>query len=189
MNAENFNVKTLLKMAHSPVKNYAIPGLTSSLIGGLSERGVVRIFQNERDHQESITPHSHRFDFMCWVLRGYVINRVWKSASTFAADADEYQKTILRYSGEIGCYEKEVSEIGKWGYVDTEYSEGHCYHMKADEIHSIQFSRGAIVLFFEGATASDTSVVLEPVVDGETVPTFKVEPWMFKKPQPPQRTE
>jgi hypothetical protein len=53
--------------------------------------------------------------------------------------------------------------------------------MTADQVHSIFFSRGAIVLFFEGSKESDTSIILEPFVNNEIVPTFKVEPWMFKK--------
>jgi len=53
--------------------------------------------------------------------------------------------------------------------------------MKSTQIHSINFAKGTEVLFFEGPTIMDTSVILEPYVDGETVPTFKTEPWMFKK--------
>lgn len=53
--------------------------------------------------------------------------------------------------------------------------------MKAEEIHSITFSRGASVLFFEGPRKTDTSTVLEPVVDGETIPLFRTEPWMYGK--------
>jgi hypothetical protein len=56
--------------------------------------------------------------------------------------------------------------------------------MTADEIHSIFFGRDTSVLFFEGPNVSDTSIILEPVVDGETIPTFKVEPWAFKRAAP-----
>ena len=65
MNAENFSIEALLRMKHSPVRNYAIPGLTSSLIGSPSPNGTVRIFECSREHQEPIIPHSHRFSFQC----------------------------------------------------------------------------------------------------------------------------
>lgn len=59
--------------------------------------------------------------------------------------------------------------------------------MLASEVHSIHFSRGAQVLFFEGPTVADTSIILEPNVDGETIPTFRVEPWMFKRSTPTEQ--
>lgn len=181
MNANGFDVKALLGMAHSPVRNYAIPGLTSSLIGLPSPSGTMRLFQCEREHQEPITPHSHRFDFQCWVLRGSVRNRIWSKTYESNPKGDLFQKTRLIYGGEIGIYSTEPQDVGTWVYDDAEFVAGQCYSMRAHEVHSIFFSRGALVLFFEGATKVDSSVILEPYVDGEVVPTFKVEPWMFKK--------
>src|SRR5688572_7069582 len=102
MKAENFDVAALLKMAHSPIRNYAIPGLTSSLIGAPSPAGTVRLFQNSRDHQEPIVPHSHRFDFMCWVLAGAVRNRVWRRAMSYDKNADFYRSSRLIYGGKAG---------------------------------------------------------------------------------------
>jgi len=52
--------------------------------------------------------------------------------------------------------------------------------MKHDEIHSITFSKGAKVLFFEGPQVSDKSVIIEPIINGQTVSTYDVAPWMFK---------
>jgi hypothetical protein len=53
--------------------------------------------------------------------------------------------------------------------------------MRYNEIHSIKFSKDAIVLFFEGPTVTDSSFVLEPVVEGEYIPTMTTEPWMFRR--------
>lgn len=53
--------------------------------------------------------------------------------------------------------------------------------MDAHQIHSIRFLRGAEVLVFEGPEVAHSSVVLEPWAYGERVPTFKVEPWMFRR--------
>lgn len=180
MDAKGFNVKELLAMAHSPVKNYAIPGLTSSLIGNPGPAGTMRLFQCERDHQETITPHSHRFDFQCWVLRGEVRNRIWTESYKGDPNADLFLQSRLACSG-MGRYGTSPIGIASWLYTDTVYEAGDCYAMKAHQIHSIFFSRGAIVLFFEGAKKVHESLILEPVVDGEVVPTFKVEPWMFKR--------
>lgn len=181
MNAENFNVDMLRNMRHSPVRNYVVPGLTSWLIGSPGPAGTMRLFECERAHQESITPHSHRFDFQCWVLRGRVTNRTWKASYWTNQDADLFQATMLRYSGAMGSYERVVGERNRWIANDKVFSEGECYSMMADEVHSIYFDRNTVVLFFEGPTITAESIIIEPVVNGITVPTFKVEPWMFAR--------
>jgi hypothetical protein len=170
-------------MMHSPVHNYAIPGLTSWLIGQPSAAGTMRAFTCEREHQEPITPHSHRFDFQCWVLAGSVKNRTWRRSYDHDRDADEFHETILRFGGEFGRFAREPAGVGKWRYSDAVHAAGSCYSMPADDVHSIYFSRGAMVLFFEGPSTSDTSLIIEPVCQGRHVPTFKVEPWMFERRQ------
>lgn len=168
------------KMKHSPVRNYAIPGLTSWLIGAPTVHGCVRLFECSREHHEPITPHSHRFDFECVVLAGSVRNILW----TPVADerrGDRYQSSRLIYRGGIGHYAIDKDGIDTYEGTAFAYRAGDSYSMKADEIHSIYFSRGAKVLFFEGPTIADESLILEPYVDGEVVSTFKVEPWMFKR--------
>jgi hypothetical protein len=177
MNAANFDIAALMRMRHSPVRNYAIPGLTSWLIGEPSPRGTVRMFECSREHVEPISPHSHRFDFQSWVLRGTVRNRIWRSDTS----ADLYRQVRLKYDGDIGRYIHEPGSVSRWGFEDHVYNEGECYSMKYYQVHSIYFSRGAVVLFFEGPQVTEQSIALEPVVDGVAVPTFKVEPWMFLK--------
>ncbi len=168
------------KMKHSPVRNYAIPGLTSWLIGAPSKHGCVRLFECSREHHEPITPHSHRFDFECLVLAGSVRNIIWTEVATPRC-GDLFMESRLVYRGGIGHYETERGTSQLYLGSPYLYKAGDRYSMKADEIHSIYFSRGAKVLFFEGPTIADSSLILEPYVDGEVVPTFKVEPWMFKR--------
>jgi hypothetical protein len=181
MNAENFSVEALVGMAHSPVRNYAIPGLTSWLIGAPSPKGTVRLFVSEREHEEPITPHSHRFDFQCWVLDGSVTNRLWLPTYQTDRHGDKYQASTLHYDGDMGKYRVEPGEINCWRSSDKQYHEGECYSMTAKEVHSIFFSRGARVLFFEGPTIADTSTIIQPVSGGEVIPTFEVKPWMFQR--------
>lgn len=169
----------LQTMKHSPVRNYGgIPGLTSWLIGSPGPSGLVRLMECSRDHQEPIVPHSHRFDFHCCVLDGQVRNLIWTKQPIHG---DEFQISELVYGGKIGEYRRNKGFIERWAISSSTYRVGSEYSMKADEVHSIFFSRGAVVLFFEGPTVSETSIILEPFVDGEVVPTFKVEPWMFKR--------
>ena len=182
MHAENFDIEALLKMAHSPVRNYVVPGLTSSLIGQSGPNGTVRLFQSERDQIESIAPHSHRFGFQCWVLRGMVRNWVWEqSYADHDPTCDEFMRSTLEWQGRIGQYVKREQSAGRWRYRERSYQAGQCYAMTAEEIHSIYFSRGAIVLFLEGPTERNWSDVLEPYVDREVIPTMEVRPWMFKR--------
>lgn len=178
MNAERFSVDDLFKMAHSPVHNYILPGMTSYLIGNPSDKGTVRLFKNSREQQESVVPHSHRFDFQCWVLRGSVRNRVWMKCYS---GGDIYESTILEYNGEMGNYTMKPGLVNYWKFNDETYEAGQCYHMVHHEIHSIFFSRDALVLFFEGPKVASTSIALQPVVNGITIPTLEVKPWMFQK--------
>lgn len=164
------HLNKLLAMAHSPIRNYALPGLTSKLLSR------VRLFECDRDHQEEITPHSHRFDFVALVLAGEVRNRLWSPSG-----GDLFHAQTLHYEGACGKYRRESGEIERWRYHDDLYGEGDSYEMGHAEVHSIHFSRGARVLFFEGPTVCDSSIILEPHVDGETIPTFRVEPWMFRR--------
>lgn len=166
------------RMKHSPVHNYGgIPGLTSWLIGAHSAHGLVRVLECSRDHFEPIVPHSHRFDFECQVLAGSVRNIIW----TRDDDGDEYEATRLHYKGTPGKYQKVEAGRARWSFDESNYLTGDVYSMDAHQVHSIFFARGAVVLFLEGPDVTDTSVMLQPVVDGVTIPTFKVEPWMFQK--------
>lgn len=165
-------------MTHSVVRNYVTPGLTSSLVGGPGH-GCVRLFESDRDTREWVTPHSHRFDFTCIVLAGQVENIEF----TLSSRGDAYARGVLRpVDGGLGQYEAVHGEVGET-YAETTriYAPGDTYSMLHSEIHSIRFSRGARVLFFEGPNVSDTSVFLEPYSNGATVRTFAVQPWMFQK--------
>jgi len=177
MNAQEL-LKAIQPLVNSPVKNYVIPGLTSSLVGGVGN-GTVRLFTCERTHEEPICPHSHRFSFTCFVLAGAVRNRIWRRAYS----GDQYEALRLIKTGQFGAYEKSIGERGRYAFNELSYGPGEMYSMKHDEIHSIYFSAGASVLFFEGPEVQNESLVLQPVVDGETVPTFRVESWMFQKEQ------
>ncbi len=71
------DIDFIKNMMHSPIHNYIVPGLTSWLIGNPSEFGKVRVFTCERNHKEAIVPHSHRYDFQCYVANGNVTNHIW----------------------------------------------------------------------------------------------------------------
>ena len=169
------NLDMLLSMRSSGVRNYAIPGLTSSLIK------TVRLFECSRSHEEPIVPHSHRFDFQCLVLEGTVRNRIWRRSVN--GEGDVYAATELLYSGEgPGCYTgRGECSTSRYTRVDFIHGPGDWYSMKHHEVHSIFFERGTKVLFFEGPTVADRSLILEPYVDDQVIPTFEVKPWMFKK--------
>jgi hypothetical protein len=171
----------LRSMMHSPIRNYIIPGVTSWLIGEPSPKGTIRLFQSSRDHQEAVTPHSHRFDFQCWVLDGRVRNRIWTYSSY---GGDMFTQTNLVYKGEPGAYERVHIGQSRYEHTDTVHEAGSWYSMKSKQIHSIYFAKGTEVLFLEGPTKESQSLILEPFVDGDTIPTFNIEPWMFKKPEP-----
>lgn len=167
------HIKNIMNMRSSKVDNYVIPGLSSSLLGN----GKVRFFECDRNHQETINPHSHRFDFSCFVLSGTVTNRIWHKDIA----GDLFMLSELEYCGEIGRHKKTEKETGYYSFIDTEYKTGDWYSMLSTEIHSIFFKKGTKVLFFEGAEVSSKSFIIEPFINDETVNTFAVSDWMFKR--------
>ena len=168
-------------MSHSHVRNYVWPGLTSSLVGG-DGHGSIRLFQNTREQHAEITPHSHRFDFMCQVLRGCVTQTIWHEVKAGVDDGEPYALTSLIYQGKPGAHQRSTARIiSNWKYSSCIYTTHQWYSMTSQQIHTIKFSHDAIVLFFEGPTVAGRSAILEPWIDGEVIPTYKVEPWMFLK--------
>lgn len=169
------HIDLLQLMRTNTVRNYVIPGLDSSLL----ENGKVRLFESSREHAEPITPHSHRFDFFCIVIQGQVTNVTWEPCE--AHEGDEFQCSQLTYQGEIGQHD--VSEVsrGYWRPASVRYKQGEIYSMRHNEVHSIYFKRDTKVVFFEGPQLTDHSLIIEPVVNGELIPTFQTQPWMFQK--------
>lgn len=168
-------IEIVEKMKQSRVMNYVVAGLDSYLLSG----GVVRLFECSRDHQDQITPHSHRFDFACLVLAGTVTNRIWEECTE--SEGDFFQSSKLTYKGDIGKHSVARGGRNWWRYTDWHYSAGDCYSMTADQVHSIQFSRGAKVLFLEGPQYSNTSLIIEPVVHGKVIPTYQKREYMFQR--------
>ena len=184
MNTETLNAihNAVEKMRHSTLHNYIVPGLTSHLIGGDDKHGRVRLFHAERETREFITPHSHRFDFTCVVLRGEVTNTIFEPGTP--CDEQYVMSTINQVCGANGLNEyvhTRDKEPSRWRAIEYIYGTGDTYSMTHDQIHSIKFARGTRVLFFEGPQLSITSSMIEPWENGKVVPTFKTEPWMFEK--------
>lgn len=126
----------LRQMAHSPLHNYVIPGLTSWLIGQPGPNGAVRMLECSRQHTEVVTPHSHRFDFRCVVLKGKVRQHLWAPND----DGDLYAEIEQKYMGTPGTYT--TQEIGRrrWKRLYRDYLAGDEYGMSAEEVHHIDFN-------------------------------------------------
>lgn len=170
------DIEIVEKMLHGRVDNYVVPGLSSFLVGG-GEFGKVRLFHAKRQSREWITPHSHRFDLVCVVLDGTVTNRIFQPGFF----GDEYSAGFLRSHG-MGKYEvNRTGQVAKYMEEERHHEAGSIYSMEASQIHNIEFSEGARVLFLEGPTKTMETVFLEPFIDGKVVPTFEVKPWMFQR--------
>lgn len=171
--------KLIEQLQRNPIHNYIVPGLTSwLLVEHPNAGGMVRLFEASREQRLHVTPHSHRFDFTCYVIEGSVENQVWHRST----QGDEYMEQTMTYLGGPGKYEiRSVNEKGRWVYDSCVYGKGELYSMKHDEIHSIIFTRNARVLFFEGPHVTNDTVILEPVVGSAVIHTMTYEPWMFQR--------
>jgi len=160
----------------SVLDNYIVPGLTSHLYAGYK----VRAFKSDRLVQlGDIAPHSHRYDFMCCVLAGRVTNTIWLPTET--TNGDIFTVTHLTYAGSPGQYTKQQAGTYRYAPRITTYLPGQWYGMDAYEIHSIRFEGRAHVLFLEGPTQLDKTVMLEPFEADMTVPIGETQSWMFKE--------
>lgn len=173
-------------MRHNKLGNYIVAGLDSFMIGDGDKHGKVRLFSCDRDTRDSITPHSHRFDFACLVLRGDVQNTLYEDPTPGSLTKIEpwVVSSIDQVCGVDGIRKFEHVRQDKPRDLvarTTMYSRGEIYYMSSEEIHSIVFRRGSRVLFFEGPPKTDRSYMIEPWVNGKVVPTFKTEDWMFQK--------
>lgn len=178
MKASTAFLRTLEEMSHHSVRNYIAPGLTSSLLGG-DGRGMVRVFTSDRDTREWVTPHSHRFNFSCIVIRGQVENMLFTPGA-----GNKYCPATLRRKGGIGeGYEviRNPENAKEYTELTRVYSQGETYSLAHTDIHSIRFSKDAVVLFLEGPLVVEETTILEPFSNGSIVETFETKPWMFQK--------
>lgn len=158
-------------MCGNPVRNYILPGLVSSLL----TLGKARLFEATRPTEGFVTPHSHRFDFACCVLRGSVQNRLYWQHE----DGCEYQVSTQTSEPGFG-YRTVPKSLDRFRSADQTYEVGDWYCMVAHEIHSITFSSDAAVLFLEGPEVTRQSVILEPHENGRKIPIFERRDWMFE---------
>lgn len=171
------------RLKHSPIHNYILPGLTSWVLKPAGDgHGMIRMFEASRETQEFITPHSHRYGLHCEVLAGWVENTLWKTSEFLGASAnsDEWMLYSLEYGGNPGEYTQTPGPIGRYAKEIRRYASGSSYDLNYSQIHSVRFSRGAVVVITETEQRTDTTQILLPVAYGKAVPTFKVEPWMYK---------
>lgn len=169
------------EMKSDTLNNYVVPGLACSLLSKRDSK--VRLFEASRIQQREIVPHSHRFDSAALVLRGKVTNKIWKIDEDPLSNNDTYEIAESMYRNEPGQYtlNSEGKVIKPFNIFTYKYAEGDSYYMSHEAIHSVEFSKDAIVLFFEGPMVKNFNTVLLPHVDGETINTLRIEPWMFKK--------
>jgi hypothetical protein len=185
-------INVIHRMRHSSIRNYGVPALTSYAIGGRHHNhGMVRLFEADRTIWERITPHSHRFDFAAFVVKGRVQNiefiRAQSEKQYNDVRANPHWVSFLNILRDVdgnpipGKYAQDEG-YGPVSFFEKEhnYTEGDWYTVKHDEIHTIHFEKGTQVLMFEGPNVSDRSIILEPFANGIRVPTFKVDDWMFQ---------
>lgn len=167
----------LMGVAHSPVCNYVIPGLTSWLIGEHEDGVTLRMFTASRHPREPIAPHSHRYDFRARVLTGSVEHTLWVPGDNL--HGDEFEVLHQSTPKTIGDFDCTRGERGYWKPCTYPYDVNRIYQLLAEEVHSIQFDKGTIVLLEEQPDRTN-SFMLNPVVAGNTLYIGDTQPWMFK---------
>lgn len=161
------------------LRNYVVPGLTSTLLASTEGGGKLRLFEMDREQEHYVVPHDHRYDFTAFVLAGmaeqiaYDVHHVSTPGEARWA-AFQYLHRDGRLAGR------------SWGYFAgtirrATYLRGDSYRMGAKEWHSIRFGAGSRVLMVEGAGSGGYSSVLLPMVNGRLCDTFLVRDWMMEE--------
>lgn len=159
------------------LENYIVPGLQSTLLASSLNGGKVRVFDMTREQEYDITPHDHRYDFQCCVLAGSVTNRRY---TVIERGNKEYAThAIMQYDYAKHELDEAQAEWAEARFEDETFGVGAWYSMKATEFHAIRFSRGAKVLFIEGAEVKAWSSCLLPYVNGRICNTFIWRDWMM----------
>jgi len=177
--------KTLREMEvteERTVKNYVLAGMTSFMAGGqLVIEAKTRTFSMERHQSNMVVPHSHRYCLLSKVIAGTVVNTLWKKTCREDPEADSFYETILSPTdGGMGEYEKTFrARVCYYKPLQRSYGPGESYFMDCEDIHSIAFSKGTVVEIMEYPEESDTSLILEPAIDGKVIPLSRTEDWMF----------
>lgn len=169
---------------NNTITNYVLAGMHSDMAKNQPKNKsfVQRIFSMKRHQMNTVAPHSHRFDLLSTVVRGTVTNILWTETTADDPEGDLFQAmAVIPINGGMGKYEKTFHGSPQFFKPMAKvYTAGEKYFMRAADIHSIEFSKGAIVGILEYPQSSEMSLVLEPVVDGVQIPLSKSEEWMFK---------
>ena len=159
----------------STISNYVVPGLESISLGR-SNGFHVRMFHMTAHQMMHITPHSHRFNLLSFVLEGQVEHHIYDKVS----DGYAYKLAILSQKGELGEYETEIYSNGMFRRYEAVHRTGGSYFLNADEYHSVIFSEGTKVLIIEGPEINEPKVLV-PLVKNTVCSTLFTADWMFKK--------
>jgi hypothetical protein len=175
------DIELVKSLMHSPVRNYAVPGVTSYLVKETDEY-LFRAFHMERHQITTIVAHSHRFNLYSYVLQGRVMNTIWHPVDEVADDLDAFYKTELNYKNAFGKYDMLDVGLNYYKPSNHHYEAGDDYYMSSSDIHMISFEKNTLVLIREDKNSYiDKSYILEPVDKNlKRIPTFKVESWMFQ---------
>lgn len=172
-----------MSMVEKTVSNYVLAGLTSTMPSGLAVADNIktRMFRMDRHQTNLIAPHSHRYCLFSKVIEGTVTNTLWKKTCQIDPEADAFwMSTLSPIDGGLGEYKKEISSrIKYYKPLSSHYGPGDSYYMHYNDIHSISFSKGAVVQILEYPEDSESSYVLEPAIDGKLIPLARTEDWMF----------
>lgn len=164
----------------STVSNYVVPGLESVSLGQLNGFHV-RMFHMTANQMMYITPHSHRFNLLSFVLEGEVEHHVYERVGDGHENRPSaYKLAILSQKGKFGEYETEIYSNGLFRRYEAVYKAGGSYFLNAAEYHSVIFSRGTKVLIIESPEVNE-SKVLVPLVKNTVCSTLFTADWMFKK--------
>lgn len=180
----------LLLQPYSPTRvipDYTVPGLNFWFLSKNPDNGLDRYaFEATRHPSRWVTPHNHLGDLHFHVLRG----RAWEVRYTEVKGVD---KVLFYDSGNTERWIKSSitntpHEVVRHGatkvctyLAETQvHLKGSMFFIGHPEIHSIEYSKGTIVVFDAGPTMKNKVDILEPQgYNGIHIKTHTLEPWMF----------
>lgn len=163
----------------STIKNYVVPGLESVLLGE-SDGFKVRMFHMTEHQMMHVTPHSHRFNLLSYVLEGEVEHITYHETTRYDDLQKLFKLAVLEQEGQLGEYKTNIHSNGSFRCYSAKYVAGGSYFLNAEDYHSVVFAKGTKVLFIEGPQVA-TPKILVPLVKGTVCSTLFTADWMFQK--------
>jgi hypothetical protein len=165
----------------SVVNDYTVPGVNFWELSKCPQTGLKRFgFNAEREPTRYVVPHQHLGGLQFTVLKGTAVNQRFIQPVTGGTLTCLWSVSRIKNTPN-GVLRLDGGSVYAMMALDEEvYQTGKTFKLRYDEIHTIRYNKGSVVVFTEGLHQQDAVTILEPLDSmGNPIRMHEIEPWMF----------